>query len=330
MPRGTVLCPFHPCGRVYGTNAGLKCHLRTVRGSGYDKVHPASHGEWERLSEFLRIAPRGALYDPEGKRAESQKRHYKKNRTHILEKHRQRRVTLHNTLVGLGKFAHSKLETDSRETLQIRKSIYREIYGDAGKYEREGFINLEGPPTFDTFPRLVVWFLDQSLLPPIHTAIPGVTLMLDVIPGEFHYLQVGAILNQDQNTENGSENLQSRLDSAFELWRAYLETPAHALATVLDNDNSSTDVFDRQGESYEALSEMYSSYLSAYNEALHLLRPQAVSLEKVSRTLMSSQEEEVSEDETTNGTENGKEITKLIETALKVRRNRKAKEVTGN
>lgn len=182
------------------------------------------------------LQPRGANLDP-GRRLKAQKNYYEKNKEKVLEQQRQRRVKLYDTLQGLGKFAYSKLQTDSQqvETSQIRKSIYQEIYGDVEKYDREEFIGLDSPPTFDTFPRFVVWFLDRSLLPPIHTAIPGLTLIFDIIPKEFHYQQVIAILHQDSNLETSSENLQSLLDAAFELWRPYLETPELASATALDD-----------------------------------------------------------------------------------------------
>jgi hypothetical protein len=51
-------CPFRECKASYSNVKGLKIHLRTTRGAGYDPLHPHDDPEWRKLDDegFLKVS----------------------------------------------------------------------------------------------------------------------------------------------------------------------------------------------------------------------------------------------------------------------------------
>src|SRR5438045_336269 len=97
-------CPFPHCRHSYQSSGKLKQHLRNLKGGGYDQVHPAEHAEWHRLDEsgYLMIHTRpGDLTDEEKerRRAAKQRQFYEKNRDNILQKSRDKRIKIPDTLM---------------------------------------------------------------------------------------------------------------------------------------------------------------------------------------------------------------------------------------
>jgi hypothetical protein len=319
-------CSFPLCDRSYRHVTNLKQHLRNVRGGGFDKVHPENHEEWDRLAEFLKIQPRGKIFshDIEQRRAEAQKKHYEKNKGKILEKHRQRRVKLYSTLSGLGSFADSILTKQQQMEIvnDIQYSIYEQMYGHR-KLRREDFIDLSNPPTLDTYPRFVVWFLNPSQFPKIHDAILGVTLMFDVIPRDSHYRQVSALLHPDKNTDEDLQGLQTLLNAAFDLWRPVLESAELSTAITHAHDEASTNAFCQQGPMYKQLSQMYFCYMVAISDAAKFMNPQAISADQLSKTIFAVQEQNrIVKASARNGDEEI-QLKEFIETAKSIRQNQK-------
>jgi hypothetical protein len=279
-------CPFPQCKYSYLKSRNLKQHLRNIRGGGYDDIHPDGHPEWKLLDEkaFLKVHTRPGDLSPaekERRRAAAQKTHYEKHKTAILERSRERREKINNVLQvtkDLGTYAQLAKEREAkiRSKVEERSRLYQALYGSSDKYTLEKFVDIENPPTLETYPRLVSFFLDVSNLPDVHGAIPGTTLMFDAIPGVGHFRKVSSLLHPDKNPHDRS--LQSILNAAFDLWRPILDNPQLKNVSVHDHDDRSSEEFCRRGEPYKQLSQMYFSYMLAVNNAMELLSPQSLSL----------------------------------------------------
>ena len=168
--------------------------------------------------------------------------------------------------------------------------MYQILYGSSDKYKLEKFVDIQNPPTLDIYPRLVSFFLDVNTLPDVNGAIPGTTLMFDVIPGSGHYHKVSALLHPDRNPHD--HGIQSVLNAAFDLWRPILDNPELKDMTVHDHDDDSSEKFCRRGEAYRQLSQMYFCYMLAVNNAMEMLSPKSLSLWALEKTLLGAEEEE--------------------------------------
>jgi hypothetical protein len=49
------VCPFENCDLDYVNQQGVKVHLRTVKGGGFDAIHPADDPKWKELEDFLKV-----------------------------------------------------------------------------------------------------------------------------------------------------------------------------------------------------------------------------------------------------------------------------------
>ena len=168
-------------------------------------------------------------------------------------------------------------------------------------------------PTIDTFLRLVAFYLTQNALPNLNAAIPGTTRMFDAIPESSHFRKVCALLHPDKNP--GDQNIQSVLNSAFDLWRPILDDHELKNVTVHAHDDASTAAFIEQGEKYHVLSQMYFCYMLAMNNSMQILSPPTLSIWGLRKQLEIA-EEEVELVKLSRAT--GGEVETLIEKALEV------------
>lgn len=193
-----------------------------------------------------------------------------------MEKAKQRNDQKERLVKDLGEFAQSaKMILTS---VQEQSRVLKEIYGSSERFELETFVNLGAPVTVDTFPRFVTFFLNQADLPPVLNAVPGTTVIFDVIPREKQFKLVSALLHPDKNPNKDISVLQNHLNNAFDKWRPILELP-HLSTVILHEDNDeSAERFCAQGEEYKELSFMYYCYMVAVNEARDMLSPTTLSL----------------------------------------------------
>lgn len=273
----TQCCPFLLCKRQYTAQQtrALKHHLRTVRGGGYDDVHPANHPEWKRLDEtgFLKVQSRPKDLDPavkEQRRAEAQIRYYSKHKDRILEHSRQRRDRLKSTISAAQQYVRA---IDSH--MEAQAALMRNLYGPQENYAIERFIDVKSKPTIETFARMVAYFLVQDSLPDPLQATPDLR-MFETIPGSSQYRKVSALLHPDKGPEH--ESLQSLLNSAFDLWRPILEDPELKDVLFHGHEKEDADAFIAKGDKYATLSHMYFVYMTAIHDAVVLLSPTTLSV----------------------------------------------------
>ena len=95
-------CPFERCKCSYTTQKGLKTHLHTIRGAGYESTHPSESSICEQLdsSEFLKVQFLSSILltsckiirrtgdlsqqEKDERRAATQARHYQAHKDQIL------------------------------------------------------------------------------------------------------------------------------------------------------------------------------------------------------------------------------------------------------
>jgi hypothetical protein len=313
-----VKCPFPFCNNMYphGNSRSLKLHLRTIRGGGYDSIHPEGDPHWRQLEEFLKVVTRPKNVDPALKglrRAAAQDRYYEKNKDRILEASRQRRLRVQSTLQVAKSFIRTSKERDNRLliTLEQRRELLGELYGSEDNYLLEAFVNIKDPPTIDTFPHLVTYFLLINQLPDILNVIPNSTRMLDAIPGSSHYRKASTQLHPDKDPEDRS--IQSVLNAAFDLWRPILDDPELKDVLVLEHDMQSAAEFTCRGEKYGTLSQMYYCYMYAFNTSAAVLTPPTLCINGLRKQLASNRNEE---ELIKRGMEGDKDVVELIETVL--------------
>ena len=222
------------------------------------------------------------------RRSLAQKSHYERHKDTILQRSKERRQRINDTLKVTSKL--SELTKSIRSRVEGRSRILQSLYGTSSDYKIDTFVNLIDSPTFDTFPRLVAFFLPQHTIPDITGAVPGVSRFLDVIPGSTHFRQVSALLHPDKNPSD--TNMQKILSAAFDLWRPVLDDPAITDELVVAHDDESTTTFCSRGDHYKALSEMYFAYMLAVNNATELLSPSTLSISGLYNALLSTEEEE--------------------------------------
>jgi hypothetical protein len=266
----------------------LKQHLRNIKGGEYNEKHPKDDEQWDQFAnqQFLRTHTRpGPLSHEENlkRRADTQKRNYIKNREKILQQQKDRRARVNSTLQitkDLGNAVqslHEESKTIKATTAQIAAYL-RTIYGAPEKYRLESFVNLT-EITLATFPRLVAFYLDITLIPTPNLGTPHVTPFLDNIPGESHFRQMSLILHPDKGM---SERRQQALNAGFDLWRPVLRDKALAQTTLPDLDEESLSQFSQQGRNYQIAVEMLVEYSLALNEIAELLRPEKLTMGKLS------------------------------------------------
>lgn len=313
-----VKCPFPFCNNMYshGNSRSLKSHLHTIRGGGYDSIHPEGDPHWRQLEEFLKVVTRPKNVDPATKnlrRAAAQDRYYEKNKDRILEASRQRRLHVQSTLQVAKSFIRTSKEWDNKLliTVEQRRALLGELYGSEDTYLLEAFVNIKDPPTIDTFPRLVTYFLLINQLPNILNVVPNSTRMLDAIPGSSHYRKASSQLHPDKDPQDTS--IQSILNAAFDLWRPILEDPELKDVLVPEHDMQSTAEFTARGEKYGTLSQMYYCYMYAFNTSAEVLTPPTLCINGLRKQLASNRNEV---ELIKRGMEGDKDIEELIETVL--------------
>ena len=312
-------CPFPQCKCAYPEDQlrSLKQHLWTIKGGGYDAIYTEGHSEWQRQEGFLKLVTRPKDVSEsvkEQRRAASQDLYYKKNRERILETTKLHRERILSTLEVTKEAIHTAKECEDkmRTTVEIRSTLLQGLYGDESNYEIEKFVNLEDPPTIDTFPRIVSYMLTQNLLPDVTGSIPDVIRIFDAISGATQYRKASALLHPDKNPQD--RNIQSILNAAYDLWRPILDDPELKDVAVPAHDMESIAAFTSRGEKFALLSQMYFCYMVAINNAVVVLSPPTMSIWGLREQLAISKAEVTM---VTSGTEGDKDVESLIGNALK-------------
>lgn len=119
----------------------------------------------------------------------------------------------------LASYAQSakKLKAQLNAKLEDMKSLIQSLYGSS-KYLFQNFVDVHTQPTFETFPRLVVFYLPRADSLNVNV-IPGETRILDAIPGKSYYYKVDSLIPENQN-------IREVLDRSYDLLRPVLENPA--------------------------------------------------------------------------------------------------------
>jgi hypothetical protein len=222
------------------------------------------------------------------RRALAQKTHYERHKDSILQRSKERRERINDTLEVTTKLG--ELAKSIRSRVEGRSRLLQSLYGTSSNYKIDTFVDINGNPTLDTFPRLVAYFLPQNTIPDITGAVPGVSRFLDVIPSGTHFRKVSSLLHPDKNPYH--TDIQKILSAAFDLWRPVLEDPAITDELVVAHDDESTTTFCSRGDQYKALSQMYFAYMLAVNNAIELLSPPTLSINGLQNALLSAEEEE--------------------------------------
>ena len=253
---------------------------------GYDELHPQGHPEWERLDEiaFLkrhsRPGPKGGISAEENKkrRAATNRRHYEQNKVNILERGRARREKVNEALKiaeELGPYVKSLEERRASIGSNVL-FILNGLYPETSNLQLDRFVDITSEPTLETFPRLVAYHLPLNARPDVTDAIPGSTLMFDLMPGYAHYIQASAALKPDEKPDD--LNIHHALNKGFDLWKPILDDLELAYEPVHADDDESISEFIQRGERYSTLSQMYLCYKIAAKDALELLLPRKATL----------------------------------------------------
>jgi hypothetical protein len=285
-------CPFPQCNVVFAKQTLLKNHLRDIRGCGFDTTHYEGHPEWRKLDamHFLlkHTRPKGMpMTERVQRRAETNKRHYDAHREEIRVKSKARREKINDTLSVAKTLGTYTQKIQSTRTLSNR--LARELYGSSAPYKIEKFVDIDGPVTFETFPRLVIFYLPQNLLPNIHAAVPGETRMFDAIPAATHFRKTSSLIHPDKNN---SGKIQSLLNAAYDLWRPVIDDLELAEVKVHPNDDATVKAFVLKGVKYQNLSAMYFCTYVAMSQGIQLLLPSTLSIDALGRLLETEEEEE--------------------------------------
>ena len=268
----------------------LKQHLRSIKGADYDEIHPEGHQIWDTQAsaEFLKIQRRPgdlSIEERERRRVEAQKKHYILNRDKILQKNKDRREQVNNTLQitkDLCTYAQSIQEREKkiRTTTQQNIHVLTTIYGSADKYDLATFVNLP-EITHDTFSRFVVYFLDQSSIPTPNFADHSTPIRAQ-IPSEHHFRQISLKLHPDNETD---AEAQKALNSSYDLWRPILQDEKLANVVLPPRDELSIQLFEDRGANYARLLSMYYGYVLALSDVARLLRPESLTVAMLSKML---------------------------------------------
>jgi len=224
------------------------------------------------------------------------KKHYKNNRPQILEKLKDKRKTIRG-IVGvaekLGRFcAVSKVQRQRvRGKVDDLTSVLQQLYGPSSDFTLDNFLDRESPndpPTFATFPRLVVYFFPFHSLPDVSDAIHGSKTALEVLPTPNHYRELSRKIHPDKNSVYSK--YQTLLNDSFELWAPILRDSSLKNEPAPPNDENELEQYQAKGDKYLALSQMFYEYSAAYNAATILFMPTSGSLEGLHGTLASAEE----------------------------------------
>jgi hypothetical protein len=213
----------------------------------------------------------------------------------MLQKSKQRREEVKSVLrhtEQLGRFAAISKEhrQQVRTKVEHMLSIIQRIYGIASGFHLATFLHCDGPdsrPTYATFPRLLVYFLSQIALPNITQSQAGITPVFDVIPNSSHYHKLSLILHPDKNSPYSE--YQSLLNASFDLWSPHLDNELLKAATAPPLDEQGAEDYAGEGSEFEAVSEMYFSYLAAFNEGLSFMNPTSLSPNGLYETLLDAE-----------------------------------------
>ena len=189
----------------------------------------------------------------------------------------------------LGTLAQSiqQREKQIRTTAQQKASVLRTIYGPIDKYELQSFTDLTNI-TIDTFPRLVVYFLDGASLP-LPNSAPSPDPILAGLPDEHHYRQVSLMVHPDKGMAN---EVQQALNAGFDLWKPYLSDPRFADVPPPFDDDLSIRLFNERGPGFKDFLQLQFSYLMALNDVAILLRPDSLTVATLYKVLSGMEEVE--------------------------------------
>ena len=284
-------CLFERCKSEYEQLRNLKTHLLTVRGSGFDEFHPQGNQIWADLDaqQFLVRYSRPGLAPEEKKRRryETQHRSYQKHKTSILEQQRQKREKYYENFDLTSKLALQF--SDVRNRVLQNVSLLKEIYGtDSSGYHLSTFVDVQSGISISTFPRLVVYFLPVSELPPVATAVPSITPIVDVIPGSRHYRQVSLLTHPDKF---GEEGIQQKLNDGWRLWEDVIGNEALRDVVLFDYEqDEEIGAFKVISSDHAKLAKMFLEYLYASSQAAELLNPVRLCLNRLHQLLREAQE----------------------------------------
>lgn len=306
-------CPFEKCKSSYSTQSGLKTHLRTIRGAGYEPAHPSDSPIWGQLdsSDFLKvrllfvisltwckiIRRTGDLSQQEKdeRRAATQARHYQTHKEQILQKSKARRAKINKILEvtqQLGQFA--ALAKRQRQSVCAKVAnvtrILQQIYGPATHFQFESFLesSIDSRPDLHTFPRFAVFFLPQSSLPDITLSHPGISNVVEFLPSTTHWRELNLKLHPAKNPSFGK--LYTVLNEAWAIWQPYIDDPTLKDACVPPYDEDGNKEYVAQSKSHAMLSAMYFSYMYACNRASSLMNPTSFSTYRLYQTLIDAEE----------------------------------------
>jgi len=277
-PAKAFPCPFPRCKSAYGQERNLKTHLCMMRGGGGDEIHPQNDPIWADLDSkrFLvrytrpGLAPEQRLH----RRKECQRRSYEKNKASILQQQKQKRDRLVEGTELAAKLATHLYEI--RDRMFDAVGVVEGIFGtDVSRYSVSTFVDIHSGVSISTFPRLVAYFLPVVELPDIGLGVPGLTRIVDVIPGEKHYLQVSQLAHPDKC---GEEGIQQRLDEAWHLCEDVLGNQGLEAALLFNwRNQEEISGFERTSKDHAKLANMFLEYMYARAEAPEVHIPQTLS-----------------------------------------------------
>jgi hypothetical protein len=280
-------CPFPQCPKSYANSTAVKNHLLMVRGGKFNELHPEGDEIWSKLEDdsFLTLHTRpGGLSGEEktARRKATQQRRYQRTRDRILQSRKTKRDEINDTLrltkrVGfIAKKAISELKNSrgTIERMQIqskrRGDLLKKLYGPKPSLpDVNQFINLTGPFTLGTFARLVAYLLPPSAWPASNSAE---SLIMDNIPGSYHYRQISLRFHPDKNPES-QITLQTYLNSAYDLWRPLLRDRDLSKVPLSEKAN-----LEERGGKFVQLETMYDEFVVACRGAMNLLNPTKLSV----------------------------------------------------
>jgi hypothetical protein len=220
----TFQCPFPECASGFERAWSLKTHLISIRGQGGNEKHALEEQDiWDRASALglLAIAQRpGNLTEYEKKvRKNRSSRTYRNYHRDELNERRRKRVTELKRSVQLAKrcskIANKFLTGHLLSYSANRHRIFATIYKDSGPVKDNSLnpaaiVDPKASVTFETFPRMVAYYLPLGRWPKVitaDTAAPGVQYpLLSQIPGDTEYHALSLLLHPDR--ENGYHNKQ--------------------------------------------------------------------------------------------------------------------------
>lgn len=291
-----IPCPFERCRSTFSQQRSLKTHLRNIRDGFYDESHPESHPQWKRLNDegfFLRNSRPGNLSEEETKRRRTatQRRTYIKNKPNILRHQKNKRAKYWEYLDLTEKLANNLHSL--RDPVKQHASLMKDLYSNpSSDYTLHSFLDGKTNIDFTTFPRIIVYYLPIRDLPDLINAIPGETLLFDILPGASHYRSTLHLLHHDHTT--GDTKLQQLLDDSWQIWREVLETKELEREIFFEFTNEAAYLeFKSRSENHIKLAEMFHAFSDALSDATDLLTPPGLSLCDIYQAISSAQREEM-------------------------------------